>query len=132
MADGFMQSAAGLANLQQQSVNLRAAVDGGQLFINPDSAQKAAQACHDYANQLRRFARRAQQLARRQNFGDCAEGNALSAKFANKAQGGPNSAWDVLNKAAQIVENLASTYEDAGRAYQQAEETNSQSFSGKA
>ncbi|GDY34060.1 hypothetical protein [Gandjariella thermophila] len=70
MADGFMQSAAGLANLQQQSANLRAAVDGGQLFINPDSARKAAQACYDHADRLESLAMRAFQLARRHNFGD--------------------------------------------------------------
>ncbi|GDY34080.1 hypothetical protein [Gandjariella thermophila] len=132
MAEGFTQSAAGLAGLQQQSVNLRAAVDGGQLFINPDSAHKAAQACHDYAQQLRKLAGNAQQLSRRQNFGDCSEGNALAQKFALKAQGGPNSAWEVLDKAAEVVENLAKTYEDAGRAYQHAEESNAQSFKGKA
>jgi hypothetical protein len=132
MADGFMQSAAGLAGLQQQSANLRAAVDGGQLFINPDSAQKAAQACRDYADHLRKLAGNAQQLAVRQNFGNCGEGHALSTKFANKAQGGSNSAWDVLTSAVDIVENLAKTYEDAGRAYQHAEEGNAQSFKGKA
>jgi hypothetical protein len=59
MADGFMQSAAGLAGLQQQSPNLRAAVDGGQLFINPDSAQNAAQACYDHADKLEALAMRA-------------------------------------------------------------------------
>jgi hypothetical protein len=132
MADGFMQSAAGLAGLQQQSANLRAAVDGGQLFINPDSAQKAAQACRDYRDQLFSCALRAQQMSRRLDFGRCTEGTALSTKFADKAQGGPNSAVEVLQNAAAVLENMAQTYEDAGRAYQHSEETNAQSFKGKA
>jgi hypothetical protein len=73
---------------------------------------------------------RAFQLARRHNFGDCQEGNALAEKFALKAHGGPNSAWDVLKKAAEITRNLVKTYEDAGHAYQRAEEANARSFKG--
>jgi hypothetical protein len=40
-------------------------------------------------------------------------------------------AFDLLRKEQEILENMAQTYEAAGRAYQQAEDANRHAFGGQ-
>jgi hypothetical protein len=130
-AEGFVGAAAGVAALRQNYVNLKGAVDSGQVTITPDAAANAAKACRDQATEFVKLSLRAQQLARKVAMGDCSEGNSLSDTFMKKAQGGDSSAYDLLVQAKEIMLNMASTYEAAGKMYHDTDQGNAQAFKGK-
>jgi uncharacterized protein YukE len=132
--EGFAASGAGVAAMQQSYVSLKAAVDGGQVMIKPDAATNAAKACRDKRDRFVDFQTRAQGLAQRVqgiNMGGCDEGNSLRKTFHDKAQGGHNSAYDLFGQAAEIMENMAKTYEAAGKMYHETDQGNAQAFKGK-
>ena len=133
-SEGFAGAASGIAAMQQNYVNLKGAVDSGQVSITPDAATNAAKACRDQKDDFVRFRDQAQQLARHAQslkMGNCAEGTSLRSTFQNKAQGGQNSAYDLFGQAAEIMENMAKTYEAAGKMYHETDQANAQAFKGK-
>jgi hypothetical protein len=131
VSDGFAAMAARVSGLHQQATSMKAAVDAGHVRIEPDAAANTAKACRAQMARLDERLYEARRLTIRVNFGDCDEGNQLSGKFSQKAQGGPNSAYELIVQAQQALENLAKTYEAAGRMYQQTDEGNAQAFKGK-
>jgi hypothetical protein len=133
-AEGFVGAAAGVAALQQNYVNLKGAVDSGQVMITPDAAANAAKACKDQAAAFTVMQDRASRLAQGAHgmkAGDCAEGQTMVTTFANKAHGGGgNSAYDLLGQAAKIMNNMADTYTAAGKMYQETDQDNARAFKG--
>jgi hypothetical protein len=133
--EGFAASGAGVAAMQQSYVSLKAAVDGGQVMIKPDTATNAAKECRDLRDDFLVFQRRAQVMARHVlgiNFGNCDEGYSMRQALHDKAQGDrPNSAYNLFTKAAEIMENMAQTYEAAGKMYHETDQGNAQAFKGK-
>lgn len=133
-AEGFVGAAAGVAALEQNYVNLKGAVDSGQVMITPDAATNAAKACRDQKRSFVLFQSRAQGLAQHAqslNMGACDEGTALRNTFRDKAQGPQNSAYDLFGKAAEIMENMAQTYEAAGKMYHETDQANARALKGK-
>jgi hypothetical protein len=133
-AEGFAGVGSGIAALEQNYVNLKGAVDSGQVSITPDAATNAAKACRDQKRQFVELQLRAQNLsqyARSMKAGTCDEGTALRTTFSEKAQGGQNSAYDLFGKAIEIMENMAQTYEAAGKMYHETDQSNAQAFKGK-
>lgn len=131
---GFGGAALGIAAMEQNYVNLKGAVDSGQVSITPDAATNAAKACRDQKREFVALQLKAQnlsQFARSMKAGDCGEGTALRTTFSEKAQGGQNSAYDLFGKAIDIMENMAQTYEAAGKMYHETDQTNAQAFKGK-
>ncbi|GAA3434505.1 hypothetical protein [Kutzneria kofuensis] len=133
-AEGFAGAALGVAALEQNYVNLKGAVDSGQVSITPDAAANAAKACRDQKDDFVRFRDQAQQLARHAQtlrMGDCGEGISMRGAFQKKAEGGQNSAYDLFTQAAEIMENMAKAYEAAGKMYHETDQANAQAFKGK-
>ncbi|HEY0494099.1 MAG TPA: hypothetical protein VGD48_00050 [Kutzneria sp.] len=133
-AEGFAGVGSGIAALEQNYVNLKGAVDSGQVSITPDAATNAAKACRDQKNAFATLQVKAQSLAQHAQglqMGACEEGTALRTTFRDKAQGPQNSAYDLFGKAMEIMENMAKTYEVAGKMYHETDEANAQAFKGK-
>jgi hypothetical protein len=133
-AEGFVGAAAGVAALQQNYVNLKGAVESGQLMIEPDAAANAAKACRDQQVEFQKLQLRAQGLAqhvRGVNMGQCNEGTGMRKTFANKAQDDQNSAYNLFGKAIEIMGNMAAAYEAAGKMYHDTDQGNAQAFKGK-
>jgi len=124
------QAAGQLDALTQQQAGLKAAIDSGSLALEPGVAEKAAKICRDQIGELEQLKFDVEQLGTRLPFGDCEVGNQLSAKFALKAKGGPNSIYDVLVQSQQVLENMARNYEAAGRMYHQVEQDSAAAFKG--
>lgn len=111
-ASGFAGAALGVAAMQQNYVNLKGAVDSGQVMITPDAATNAAKACGDQAaafTDMQDRASRMAQGAHSMKAGNCAEGQTMATTFANKARSDGNSAYDLLGQAAKIMNNMADT-----------------------
>lgn len=120
--EGFAQAATGAAAAARTQLGIRQQVDAGMLSMEPGTAEKVAAAYTKMADGLMEDAKNAGRLATEARFGDCAEGNSLSKKFALKAEGGPNSAVDVIRAYEQIYRNMADTVLEAGRRYQQTDD----------
>jgi hypothetical protein len=134
-AEGFVGAAAGVAALQQNYVNLKGAVDSGQLMIEPDAAANAAKACNDQAAEFAKMQDRAARLAvnaKSLKLGGCIEGQAMATTFTNKANDGSgttgSSAYALLGQAVEIMKNMAATYEAAGKMYHETDQGNARAF----
>ena len=130
--EGFAPSEQRLAAIEAHQLGLRKAVDAGLLSLEPGTAERAAAICREYRDDLEKFRNEARGLSYRQNFGDCWLGNDFGAAIQRKAQGTPTSAFELLGQAMEIVENLAQTYEAAGRAYRETDEDAAHRFRGRA
>ena len=103
-------------------------VDVGELMLEPGAAAHAAKVCQEMKEKLHGYAKQARELSKRVNFGECLEGWALSEKFYKKAAGTPKSAYEILLRAQEIMDNMAETYLAAGRAYEKQERRNAARF----
>jgi hypothetical protein len=137
-AEGFAGAALGITAMQQNYVNLKGAVDSGQVSITPDAATNAAKACNDQAEQFISYRDRAARIgayARGMKLGDCAEGKGMVTTFTDKADAGAggtgNSAYTLFDQAATIMKNMAATYEAAGKMYHETDENNARALKGK-
>jgi len=133
-AEGFAGAALGITAMEQNYVNLKGAVDSGQVSITPDAATNAAKACRDQRDKFVELQRTAQQMGSHVaglNMGDCAEGRQLRDQLHNKAQGPDGSAYILFGQAADIMDKMATTYETAGKMYHETDQTNAQAFKGK-
>ena len=136
-SSGFVGAAAGVAALQQNYVNLKGAVDSGQVSITPDAATNAAKACNDQAREFSRMQDRAARLAvsaKSLKLGDCVEGQSMGTTFVNKANDGSgttgNSAYALFGQAVEIMKNMAVTYQAAGKMYHETDQNNARAFKG--
>ena len=133
---GFAGAALGVEALRQNYVNLKGAVDSGQVMIKPDAAANAAKACRDQRDKFAKFQITAQQMGNKVahvNMGDCEEGHQLRDQLHTKALGpdGSGSAYSLFGQAADIMDKMASTYEAAGKMYHETDQANAQAFKGK-
>ncbi|MCP2262050.1 hypothetical protein LX15_005782 [Streptoalloteichus tenebrarius] len=128
-SDDFQQAASMLSGIRRQQADLDAAVTSGGFRVTPEAATNAAKACRDHKDRLNEALEDAQNLQRTSGFGECRIGEQLADKFAKKADGGPTSLIPLLRKAQDILENMARTFEAAGRAYHQADDDNRRAFS---
>lgn len=128
----FAQANQGLAAMQQQQTGLRAAVEAGKLWMEPDVAERAAVCCEQQITEVESIIDDLRELDRERKFGDNADGHAIARAFKDAAVTGPDSIKGVLLNAQQVLQNMADTYRAAGRAAAQAEDANQQMFRGSA
>ena len=117
MTSPFERAVIGGQGWQDQGLTLREAVNVGELMIEPEAAGRAAQICRDLRDKLDGHAETARRLHQKVDFGQCLEGWALSEKFSRKAMGTPTSAYELIIRAQEILDNMAEMFEAAGRAY---------------
>lgn len=127
---GFAAAGAALTSLEAQSAQLSAAVASGGFRIEPEAATDAAKACRDFIDEIDDLLQETYTLGRRLGFGENNVGEALAEKFAQKASGDSNSLLPLLRRMQEILEEMAQSYEAAGRSYQNVEDANRQAFSG--
>jgi len=70
----FAQANQGLAAMQQQQSGLRAAVEAGKLWMEPDVAERAAGRCEQQITEVRSIIDDLRELERERKFGDNADG----------------------------------------------------------
>ena len=128
----FMQANQGLAAMQQQQHGLDAAVTAGELWMEPDVAERAAARCEQQIDEVELILDGLRDLDRERKFGDNADGLATAKAFKDAAVTGENSVRGVLVKSQDVLRNMAATYRAAGQAAARAEQANQQMFSGGA
>lgn len=123
--EGFAQQAGTLAG---QAQGLRAAVDSGQLVMDPEAAERVARVYDDKARELAKTIRDANQLIINNAYGDCFIGLAMERKFNEKVRGpgGDSKAGllPILRDMQLILENMAQTYRDSARDMQNTDDEN--------
>lgn len=128
----FAQSNQGLAAMQQHQQGLQAVVDAGQLWMEPDVAERAAQRCEQQIVEVDEIISNLRPLARKRKFGDNDDGDATAEVFRNAAVEGPDSVRGVLTNSQEVLRSMAATYRAAGRVAAQAEQANQYMFQGGA
>ena len=128
----FMQANQDLAAMQQQQHGLDAAVTAGELWMEPDVAERAAARCEQQIDEIESMIRDLEPLERQRKFGDNEDGLATAKAFKDAAVTGENSVRGVLVKSQDVLRNMAATYRAAGQAAARAEQANQQMFSGGA
>lgn len=103
----------GLAAMQQQQTGLRAAVEAGTLWMEPDVAERTAVRCEQQIGEFQMMIEKLRNLDRERKFGDNADGHAIAKAF-NAAVTGPDSVRGVLVNAQRVLQNMADTYRAAG------------------
>lgn len=130
MVEGFGQNLQDVQGLAAQQQSLRAAVDAGRLRMEPGTAERAAGCCRAFAADLEDELPAVRELAEIDGFGECIAGRALRDAFRAKGEGTPTSAREIIREHQRVLEDLAQTFEAAGRAYHAADEAGGQMFGG--
>src|SRR5262245_21991542 len=99
-AVGFAGAGAALGAIQQQNDQLSQQVSSGQLKMNPDAANKAAEVYERKADEVERLSRAAMRLNRIEGLGTYNSAQQLATKFGQKASNGSTGAADLLLKLA--------------------------------
>ena len=128
----FTQASQGLAAMQQQQHGLNAAVTAGDLWMEPDVAERAAARCEQQIDEVELILDGLRDLDRERKFGDNEDGLATAKSFKDAAVTGENSVRGVLVKSQEVLRSMAATYRAAGQTAVQAEQANEQMFSGGA
>ncbi|MGH3914993.1 MAG: hypothetical protein ACRDTC_16540 [Pseudonocardiaceae bacterium] len=126
IGDSFTRADAQLVGINGQQTDLQRAVLAGELWLDPDVAKQAADHCKQAIIDINESLNNARRLAERCKFGDNEDGWAASERFAQAGR----EYIAMLEKARTVVENMAATYEAAGRTVTQADEAGKQSFRG--
>jgi hypothetical protein len=128
----FTQANQGLAAMQQQQHGLNAAVTAGELWMEPDVAERAAARCEQQIDEVELILDGLRDLDRERKFGDNEDGLATAKAFKDAAVTGENSVRGVLVESQEVLRSMAATYRAAGQAAAQAEQANQQMLSGGA
>ena len=131
MTTGMEGLAAGASALQGQSAGLRAAVDNGQLVMDPERAEAVAKVYDEKADDFRGFYRNGQRLLTRNAYGDCFIGHDLENKFNEKVQ--PKQASEagllpILRKMEQTLRDMAQAYRDSARDMKNTDDENARNL----
>ena len=128
----FVQASQGLAALQQEQRGLQGAVAEGELWMEPDVAERAALRCEQQIDEVDLIIQDLQPLGRERRFGDNDHGHQVATAFKDAAVTGENSVAGVLRESKDVLRDMAQTFRDAGRAATAAEQANQQMFGGGA
>jgi hypothetical protein len=122
LATGMEGFAAGARALAGQAQGLRAAVDAGQLVMDPEAAERVARLYDQKADDFRGFQRDTRQLIATGAFGDCFIGRELEKKFELKVNDPEVGVVAILSKTEEILKGMAQAYRDSAREMQSADE----------
>jgi hypothetical protein len=126
-SSGFQQAAAQLDGADQQQLGLRAAVDGGQLWMEAGVAEAAAKRCDQAVQEMDGWLSDARGLAQACAFGDNADGNAAAVRFARAGHEFITS----VQHAQDVFKSMAATFRAAGRTAAEADASSEQHFKGR-
>ncbi|QIZ36670.1 hypothetical protein [Saccharopolyspora sp. ASAGF58] len=125
-AVGFAGAGAALGAIQQQNDQLAQQVSAGKLKMNPDAANKAAEAYEDEAYEVDRLAKQALALGRVEGLGAYRSAQELASKFGRKATNGSTGAADLLGKLRDELLRKADLFRQAAKDYVATDEQISQ------
>ncbi|MEB3368776.1 hypothetical protein [Saccharopolyspora mangrovi] len=132
MTTGMEGLAQGASALAGQSAGLRAAVDNGQLVMDPERAEAVAKVYEDKAKDFVGFYRDAQRLIRNGVYGECFIGRDLERKFNEKVRGPGGSSeaglLPILRKMEQTLRDMAQAYRDSAREMQNTDDENARNL----
>ncbi|MEU6129072.1 hypothetical protein ABZ805_07855 [Saccharopolyspora sp. NPDC047091] len=106
-----------LTGISAQNEQLRAQVASGRLKIDPDAAEKAAQAYEKAQRQVNRLGRNAERLGRITGLGDYDSAVQLSRKFESKACDGTSGALALLTRLADELGEKAELFRQVAKDY---------------
>ena len=104
---------------------LAARAEAGELHLEPNAAQQAAQLCQERIDWLIEFKGLSNTLARASSFGYFGSAQALGKKFEQLAFGAPGSFEDVIQGHIDAVTAMKDAFEKAGAAYQASDQAGS-------
>lgn len=125
MTTGMEGLAAGASALEGQSAGLRAAVDNGQLVMDPERAEAVAKVYEEKAEEIADKRKSAERLLLTGAFGACFTGSQLEQKFSDKLNAKDAGLQPLLKKAEQIMRDMAKAYRDSARDMKNTDEENS-------
>lgn len=125
---GFEQAHAQLEGVERQQNDLRAAVDAGELWMDPDVAERAAKRCEQTITDIDDWLLRAQRLVQRRRFGDNHDGNKAADRFAEAGR----DVINVMMGAQDVFRNMADTYRAAGRTVAEVDAAGAQALRSRA
>lgn len=117
-AVGFARAGAALGAIRQKNDELGQQVSSGQLRMNPDAANKAADVYQQKAMQVNKLVRRAAALDRVDGLGEYSSSQELAGKFGLKATNGEGTgAADLLGALRDELLRKADLFREAARDY---------------
>ncbi|WP_223839754.1 hypothetical protein [Saccharopolyspora pogona] len=114
MTTGMEGLAAGASVLAGRAEGLRAAVDNGQLVMDPAAAEAVAKVYKEKANAVRKARSDSERLILNGAFGDCFIGRDMEKKFRDKVNA-PGGLVAILTDVERILKNMAQAYRDSAR-----------------
>ncbi|MER6987812.1 hypothetical protein ABT337_03950 [Saccharopolyspora hirsuta] len=123
---GFVGAGVALGAIKQENDKLGQQISSGQLKLNPDAANKAAQVYENKADQVDRLIQKAADLTRLGGLGDYSSAQELTGKFVMKAQNGSTGAFDLLTGLREELQRKADLFRQAARDYVATDEQISQ------
>jgi hypothetical protein len=118
MSTGFEGLAQQAGALGQQAQGLRAAVDSGQMVMDPAAADRLAAFYESKAEDVALEASSAESYIARGAYGACQIGQAMDKKMADKIEHPEVGVIAILQKMDGILRNMAQTVKDAKREHQ--------------
>ncbi|MEV0696496.1 hypothetical protein AB0I53_01045 [Saccharopolyspora sp. NPDC050389] len=118
-------------NLERSVVGvkrLRQAVESQQLRLDPESGEQIRTALEDQMCKVDSWVSRAGGLTGNAPLGENPVGEAMAAKFANRAEGTGRSFNDALKKYREVLEEARDAIKAAMRTYERADEDAAESF----
>lgn len=128
MTTGMEGLAAGASALQGQSAGLRAAVDNGQLVMDPERAKAVAAVYDEKADKLARKTARVDQYIAHGAYGRSFIGDQLAAKFEQKVNAKEVGLVPILVKMEQTLRDMAQAYRDSARDMQNTDDENARNL----
>ncbi|MEV6233715.1 hypothetical protein AB0L88_38235 [Saccharopolyspora shandongensis] len=107
--------AAGASALAGRAEGLRAAVDNGQLVMDPKAAEAVAQVYKEKADALSEKIARTDQLVANSAFGNCFIGRDLEKKFRDKVNAPDVGLVAIVTQMEKIFRDMAQAYRDSAR-----------------
>lgn len=115
MTTGMEGLAAGASALMGQAQGLRAAVDNGQLVMDPAAAEAVAKVYEEKAELLSEQRLDTDRLIAKGAYGNCFIGRDLDRKFEDKVNAPEVGLVAVMAKMEQILRSMAQAYRDSAR-----------------
>ncbi|MGH3912778.1 MAG: PE domain-containing protein [Pseudonocardiaceae bacterium] len=127
IGDSFARADAQLVGINGQQTDLQRAVLAGELWLDPDVAESAAKRCDQAVEEITKSLDNADRLTWARRFGDNEDGWAVAERFAQAGR----EYVAMLEKAQEVVKNMAATYRAAARTVAQADAAGEQMLRGR-
>ncbi|MGW1682763.1 hypothetical protein [Saccharopolyspora sp. NPDC002376] len=116
-AMGFAGAGARLDAIKGENDKLGQQISSGQLKMNPEAANKAADVYERKAQEIQKLSRQANDLQKVEGFGEYNSAQELAGKFGQKAFNGETGAADLLTKLSEELIRKADLFREAAKDY---------------